>query len=103
MQRRERCWSSRAGDRGCGKSPPAQQLTIDDRVAVSTFHDQWEVLPGLARDISVGDNGAVWVVGDGAGPDFVLHKWTLQRAIGTGIAISVRAFDLQWTRTGNPG
>jgi hypothetical protein len=60
----------------CGS--PSRSLGMDDKIAVSAFHDQWETLPGLARDIAVGDgsgaNAAVWVVGDGPA-DAVLHKW----------------------------
>lgn len=39
-------------------------------------NDRWTPMPGIARDIGVGADGTVWVVGANAqGADFGLHRW----------------------------
>src|SRR5262249_15856355 len=40
-----------------------RDLDIDDKVAISVWYDTWVQTPGSARDIAVGANGAVWVIG----------------------------------------
>ncbi|MGH6611085.1 MAG: tectonin domain-containing protein [Burkholderiaceae bacterium] len=36
----------------------------------------WQALPGLARDIGIGANGAVWVIGVTQAPGgFTIHRW----------------------------
>src|SRR5215471_9656107 len=43
----------------------------DDKAAISTTYDSYDVLPGLAKDIGVNDSGAAWVIG----ADNYIYKW----------------------------
>jgi peptidoglycan hydrolase-like protein with peptidoglycan-binding domain len=60
-------------------SPGVQDrvLDVDDAVGISSVYDAWEALPGLARDIGVGGNGAVWIIGtdDVGNGDGSIWKW----------------------------
>ena len=53
----------------------------------------WKPYPGIARDISVGANGVVWVIGTGfRGGSYSIHKWnvdTWEEADGGGTQIAV--------------
>ena len=53
------------------------QLHDDDRVAISALYDTWVQLPGAARDIGVGRDGTVWVIGTQpvGGGNFAIHRW----------------------------
>ena len=56
--------------------PVARTLATDDIVGISSIYDTWQVMPGLATDVGVGDNGAVWIVGAGAADGgFGIYKW----------------------------
>ena len=36
----------------------------------------WQMLPGLAKDIGVGADGSVWVIGtDSTGGGYGIHRW----------------------------
>jgi hypothetical protein len=80
-----------------------QSLNIDDRVAASVQYDTWEQLPGLATDISVGANGAVWIVGALiAGQDYGSifkwngSNWTQEVSSGLGKRIAVSPTGIPW-------
>src|SRR5262249_50595444 len=57
--------------------------------------DQWEQLPGLAKDIGVSFDGSVWVIGTnpvGTANDFGVFRWDgsdWEEAAGGGLQISV--------------
>jgi hypothetical protein len=60
--------------------------------------DQWEQLPGLAKDIGVSFDGSVWVIGTnpvGTSNDFGIFRWNgtkWEEAAGGGVRISVADF-----------
>ena len=62
----------------------------------------WDQLPGFAKDIGVGGDGSVWIIGTNPGGtehDFGIHKWTGSnwRGIeGGGVQISVDSSGLPW-------
>jgi hypothetical protein len=62
----------------------------------------WDQLPGSAKDIGVGGDGSVWIIGTsprGTAHDFGIHKWTgsnWQGIEGTGVEISVDSSGLPW-------
>jgi hypothetical protein len=64
------------------------------------FNGSWQQYAGCAKDIGVGANGAVWVIGctvvDGG---FSIHKWTgsgWKRAPGAGVRIAVDPDGAPW-------
>src|SRR6478672_8915538 len=65
-------------------------------------NDRWEHLPGFAKDIGVGGDGSVWIIGtnpSGTAHDFGIHKWTgsnWQSIEGGGVQISVDSAGLPW-------
>jgi hypothetical protein len=64
--------------------------------------ETWIQLPGLAKDIGVGADGSVWVIGTnpvGTAQDFGIHTWTgstWQAIDGCGVQISVDDQGLPW-------
>ncbi len=45
-------------------------------LTIHAFADEWRKQPGAARDISIGANGDVWVVGNIPGSNgYSIHKW----------------------------
>ena len=62
----------------------------------------WSLLPGLARDIGVGANGSVWILGTNQlGSDFGIYKWNdaisnWDQADGAGTRIAVGPDGLPW-------
>ena len=62
----------------------------------------WDQLPGFAKDIGVGGDGSVWIIGTNPGGtehDFGIHKWTgsnWQGIEGGGVEISVDSSGLPW-------
>lgn len=51
-------------------------LANDDKVAVSTLYDTWNLLPGCALDIGVNSSGsAAWTTGCNGNADGRLSKW----------------------------
>jgi hypothetical protein len=59
-------------------------------------------LPGFAKDISVGKDGSVWIIGTnpvGPANNFGIHKWTGSDWVGidgAGVQISVDDSGLPW-------
>ena len=60
----------------------------------------WELLPGEARDIGVGADGSVWVIGDDeAKGGFGIYRWNgraWERDSGAAVAISVGPKGTPW-------
>jgi peptidoglycan hydrolase-like protein with peptidoglycan-binding domain len=53
-------------------------LALDDKLAISVLYDRFQLISGngSARDIGVGANGAVWIIGtEPFGDGFKVHKW----------------------------
>ena len=71
--------------------------------------DAWERLPGFAKDIGVGADGSVWIIGTNpseATNNFGAHRWTGKDWLGVeggGVQISVDKSGLPWmvNATGN--
>ena len=65
-------------------------------------NNRWEHLPGFAKDIGVGGDDSVWIIGTdprGTAHDFGIHKWTgsnWQGIEGSGVEISVDSSGLPW-------
>ena len=76
-------------------------LTILFLLPMSSYADQWIQRPGLAKDIGVGADGSVWVIGTnpvGTAQDFGIHRWTgssWEAIDGGGVQISV-GLPLPW-------
>jgi hypothetical protein len=78
-----------------GQQP--KQLPIeDDRVPMIANFGGWTLLPGAARDIGIGANGDVWVIGTDGNTDGSIFKWNPntsqwdhELAHGAGVRISV--------------
>jgi hypothetical protein len=51
-------------------------LELDDKTAISSLYDTFGTLTGAAKDIAVGANGAIWIIGtDALGDGFRVYKW----------------------------
>ncbi|HMJ11830.1 MAG TPA: matrixin family metalloprotease [Polyangiaceae bacterium] len=51
-------------------------LNLDDKMGISVRYDAWQLTPGCAKEIGIGADGSVWVIGCLAQPGgFSVHKW----------------------------
>jgi hypothetical protein len=86
---------------------PLRVVSLNDAGAVKTPQSipaisgvRWDLLPGKARDIGVGANGTVWVIGTAAAPGgYSIHRWTgsaWQRIAGGAVRIDVDGAGNAW-------
>lgn len=53
-----------------------RSLELDDKIGISSLYDTFGTLTGKAKDIAVGANGAIWIIGtDAFGDGFRVYKW----------------------------
>ena len=84
---------------GVGPRP----LDVDDRAGISSLYDTWFEMPGGGKDIAVGADGSVWVIGLGpiVGGNFAIHKWneatfSWQGSDGGAVRIAVSPSGVPW-------
>ena len=79
---------------------PNHFLGLDDKVGVSSLYDTFVQVPGAAKDIAIGSNGAVWVVGTNAfGNGFQAYRWNGAGWDGTdggGVRVAIDGFGRPW-------
>jgi peptidoglycan hydrolase-like protein with peptidoglycan-binding domain len=84
---------------------PRRALSNDDVIGVTSRYPVWETLPGLARDIGVGANGAAWIIGSNpSGAGFSIHRfngsgWTL--VPGGAVRVAVEPSGNAWVVDSN--
>jgi predicted Zn-dependent protease len=78
-------------------------LHVDDRAGISSIYDTWFQMPGAGKDIAVGADGTVWVIGLGAvvGGNFAIHKWNegtgnWEASDGGAVRIAVSPTGVPW-------
>jgi peptidoglycan hydrolase-like protein with peptidoglycan-binding domain len=75
---------------------------VDDSVAVSTMYDTWAALPGAAKDVAIGADGSLWVIGTnpvGTAADFGIYKFNgsgWDAADGGAVRIAVDPSGAPW-------
>lgn len=89
-----------------GSAGQDRVLSTDDNVGVSVLYDNFELLPGCAKDIGVGSNGMVWAIGCAAGADGTLFKWngsnwTVDAANGAAARVDVTPGGIPWAVVSN--
>lgn len=66
------------------------------------LYEGWVQTPGSARDIAVGAEGSLWIIGttDPEGGDYPVHKWTglswIRVSVGKGVRIAVDPKGVPW-------
>jgi hypothetical protein len=69
-------------------------------ITVSPTSQYWDQLPGAATDISIGNDGSVWVLGTNPGPNgYLIYRWTgagWAHEPGEAVRISVGAYGFPW-------
>jgi hypothetical protein len=102
--RQDDAWSTvRGGAVRIAAGPTGNAFIVDDEGAIRerlAWNGQWMKYPGCARDIAVGDNGALWVIGcTRIGGGYSIHKWngaSWDRAPGAGVRIAVDSKGKPW-------
>jgi hypothetical protein len=97
---------NRRGDRGGGEMKRVTSVLVAvlfllPLAVYAEAGKTWNQLPGFAKDIGVGADGSVWIIGTnpvGPGHNFGIHKWTGNNWVGVdggGVRIAV-------DQSGNP-